>query len=246
MSETIYFKQQCHCPENAEAQVEGLWLTFTRMLCVQRPAGKRRGVRGGGAGRQQEGQSTSDADPSQGSQNCQAPVGDMQLAGEALGDIPVTALLHLNVDIQDTKASFLHTQDSIRSIPKDPPCENNHHREYGSAVCQSSTASGVWPSPKKAEWTLTVDCASEIRVPMFAQYCPGPQSPDVVLDDSSSSVPFTRYVLSCQGFVTSLTSKQPCIEACNKHISLKATCEHVLKNQVSTDAAKDGQRGPSQ
>ncbi|XDC68240.1 hypothetical protein R6Z07M_019422 [Ovis aries] len=50
--------------------------------------GKRRGVRGGGAGRQQEGQSASDADPSQGSQNCQAPVGDMQLAGEALGDIP--------------------------------------------------------------------------------------------------------------------------------------------------------------
>lgn len=45
-------------------------------------------MRGGGAGRQQEGQSTSDADPSQGSQNCQALVGDMQLAGEALGDIP--------------------------------------------------------------------------------------------------------------------------------------------------------------
>lgn len=126
--------------------------------------GKRRGVRGGGAGRQQEGQSTSDADPSQGSQNCQAPVGDMQLAGEALGDIPgggawsrpalpaptcgfpqgpraegeyqphVTpeappwspcprdrALLHLNADIQDTKVSFLHTQDSVRSIPEDPP-----------------------------------------------------------------------------------------------------------------------------
>lgn len=39
---------------------------------------------------------------------------------------------------------------------------------------------------------------------------------------------------------------KPCIEACNKRISLKGTYEHVLKNQVSTDAAKDGQRGPSQ
>lgn len=34
------------------------------------------------------GQSTSNADPPQGPQNHQAPVGDVQLAGEALGDIP--------------------------------------------------------------------------------------------------------------------------------------------------------------
>ena len=36
------------------------------------------------------GQSTSNADPPQGPQNHQVPVGDVQLAGEALGDIPGT------------------------------------------------------------------------------------------------------------------------------------------------------------
>lgn len=52
--------------------------------CFPLITGKRRGVSGGGAGRQQQGREH----PPQGSQHRQSPVGDEQLAGEALGDIP--------------------------------------------------------------------------------------------------------------------------------------------------------------